>query len=323
MNVVPRTRFRSICAVAAAALIGVVVSTATAQVVVFNTGFEYSGGEPVIGMDAANINGADGQIGTFSGAIPFGDGNNPDPEFMGFQTHGGPNQSSRILLADRPLADGSFFADMASTIPVDGATVSFELGTRRSAGDLAVAHEKDYDIIGLDGSGNESFHLRISAHSGDLTGERERLGVISDNGGTLTWDLPTLIGNDADGDLPSDRYRRGNIAIINMDLEDDGFFLSLQNFRIDPDTGNDVSNSYSTDKLPYNGLAAELAQIEFTFPGAFLVNGVDTTDDSSFQGGYALDNILVTGVPEPTSVALSLLAAVGLLALPRTRIGWV
>lgn len=309
-------RMPSICAATTLVLVGTIFHTATAQQVVFNTGFEYSGGEPVVGTDAANINGADGQIGTFSGMLPFGDGNNSGTEFIGFQTHGGPNQSSRILLADRPLADGSFFANMASTIPIDGATVSFEVGTRRSAGDLAVAHEKDYDIIGLDGSGNESFHLRVSAHSGDLAGEAERLGIVSDAGGTLTWDLPTVLGDDADGDLTSDRYRNGNIAVIDLALEDDGFIVSLENFRPDPDT-----NAYTTAKLPYNGSATELAKIEFTFQGAFEINGVDQTDDNSYRSGYALDNIRVTGVPEPNSLALGLIAAGGLLARRRKRIG--
>ncbi|MDC0936263.1 hypothetical protein OAS39_08235 [Pirellulales bacterium] len=320
MSAVLLTRKLSICASITAVLIGAIVQSAAAQPVVFSTGFEYSGGEPVIGLDAANLNSADGQIGTFSGTLPFGNGNNPGTEFMGLQTHGGPNQSSRILLADRGLADGSFFANLAGTIPVDGATVSMEVGTRRSAGDLAVAHEKDYDIIGLDGAGNESFHLRVSAHSGDLAGEVERLGVISDAGSTLTWDLPTVVGDDADGDLTSDRYRRGNVAVLDLTLEDDGFFVSLENFRVDADTGADVSNAYTTAKVPYNGLASELARIEFTFQGAFEVNGVDQSDDSSFQGGYALDNIQVTGVPEPNSVALAVIFAAGMFVKTRTRI---
>ena len=292
-----------------------------AQGVAFRTRFEYTGGvsaEPTIGLDAANLNGANGQIGTFSGDLPFGDGNNPDPQFMGLQTHGGPNQSSRILLADRPLADGSFFANLVAPISVDRAKVSVEVGTRRSAGDLQTAHEKDYDIVGLDGSGNESFRLRVSAHSGDLTGEVARLGVVSDNGSTVTWDLPTVVGDDADGDLTSDRFRRGNIAAIDLKLESDGFTVMFENFRVN-NAGDDLSNSYTTAKLPYNGPATELSRIEFTYAGAFLVNGIDQDDDSSFQSGYALDNIVV-GVPEPVAGALVVFAAGAMLLGCRGRL---
>ena len=324
MSVFSSNPRRCVCAILTAILMGGVVQTASAQVV-FDTGFEYSGGEPVVGLDAANINGADGQIGTFSGDLPFGDGNNSGPEFIGFQTHGGPNQGSRVLLADRPLADGSFFANLASTIPVDGATVSFEVGTRRTNGDSAPAgseREKDYEIIGWDGAGNESFHLYVSAYSGTgLPGEAERLGVVSDSGGTTTFDLPTVVGDDADGDLPGDRYRRGNVAIINMTLEDDGFFVDFENFRQDADNNNaDISNAYTTAKLPYNGSATELSRIEFTFAGGFEVNGVDQSADRNFQGGYALDNIRVTGVPEPNTIVLALIAVAGMLARSGSRV---
>ena len=320
----------SVFAVVTTFLLGVTIYPATAQVVFF-TGFEYPGGEagePSVDFDAANLNGAIDQIGTFSGDLPFGDGNNAssnDPQFMGFGTHGGPNQNSRVMLGDRPLRDGSFFANLASTIPVDGARVSFELGTRRTNGDTAPAgseREKDYEIIGWDSSGNESFHLYISAFSGDsMPGEAERLGVVSGAGSTIDFDLDTVQGDDADGDLPGDRHRRGNVAIIDMTLEDDGFFIDFENFRQDPDNNNaDISNAYTTAKLPYNGPATELSKIEFTFAGGFEVAGAgDQSLDRNFQGGYALDNIRVALVPEPNSAVLALIAAVGTCARARRR----
>ena len=298
------TKFSSVVICAFLALVTFAVET-SADDIFFRTRFEYAGGEPTIGQDAANLNGANGQIGTFSGAIPFGNGNaHPDdPELMGFVTHGGPNQSSRLLLIDRPIADGVFSANLAKPAPVDGTKVSFEVGTRRSAGDIAVAREKDYDIIGYDAGGNESFHLRVSAHSGDLTGEVMRLGVVSDNGGTVTWDLPTVIGDDADLDLDSTggSFNRGHVAVVDLALRSDGFVVDFENFST-----RNTPNSYTTAILPYNGSATELTRIEFTLPG-------DITDpnNTSVQGGYVLDNIIVS-VPEPGSVVLGLIAAAGL-----------
>jgi hypothetical protein len=317
MSPVLQTRKPSVLAVLTAIIVtaiwvGTTVPSATAQLVVFDTGFEYSGGEPAIGSDAANLNGADGQIGTFSGALPFGNGAF-NPDLMGFDDHGGPNQTSRILYVDRPLADGSFFAELASTIPVDGATVSFEVGTRRSAGDLIVAHEKDYDIIGWDGGGNESFHLRVSAHSGDLAGEVQRIGVISDAGGTLNWDLQTVVGDDADLDLDSTggSFNRGHVGVLNLTLGASGYVLDFENFST-----RNTPNAYTTDVLPYNGAASELARIEFTFAGDFDANDPGST---SRQGGYVLDNIHVALVPEPHSLALALIAAAGMFVRVRTE----
>lgn len=302
--------------------VGTMVQSATAQVV-FDSGFEYSGGEPTVGTDAANLNGADGQIGTFSGTLPIGDGSNPGIELMGFDDHGGPNpNNSRILFVDRAVADGSFFANLASTIPVDNANVSFELGTRRSSGTKGRQHVKDYDIIGWDGSGNESFHLRISANSEDddpvdTVGARMRVGNVSDAGGTVTWDLPTVVGADADFDMENTggSFNRGHIATFNLSLGDTGYVLDWENFstRMDP-------NAYTTAELPYNGPATELAKIEITFQGAFEANGVDQTDDNSFRSGYALDNLRVALVPEPHSVALALMATAGMFLRRRRRI---
>lgn len=316
------SRVSSLTAVVTAVLVGALVQSASAELVVFNTGFEYSAGEPVVGQDAANLNGADGQIGTFSGTLPFGDGSNGGTEFMGFKDHGGPNQGSRILFADRALADGSFFANLDSTIPVDGAAVSFELGTRRSSGTNGREHVKDYDIIGWDGSGNKSFHLRISADSDDedpidTVGERMRVGVVSNTGSTVTWDLPTVIGDDADFDMENTggKFNRGQIAEFNLTLGDNGFVLDFENFSTQL-----TPNAYTTDVLPYDGPATELTKIEITFQGAFQVNGVDQTDDNSFRSGYALDNIRVTSVPEPHSIALAVIATAGMFVRRRIRI---
>ena len=118
-------QFCALLGFSAFALFGV----ATAQPIAFYTSFEYSGGAPSIGTNAADLNGADGQIGTFSGVFPAG-ASNSDPGdgiFAGILQHGGPNQFSSILSLDRPQEDGSFFADLAFPVAVDGASVSFEV----------------------------------------------------------------------------------------------------------------------------------------------------------------------------------------------------
>lgn len=304
--------------VSAAAIVlscGAFAPELSATNIVFRSGFEYSGGNPTVEMDAAALNGADDQIGTFSGNLAFGDGSN-SPNLVGFTDHGGPNQFSQILYLDRPLADGSFFANMSETVPLDNTTFSFEVGTRRSRGDEVDPHAKDYDIIGLDENGNESFHLRISGHSDDdgpdfpFAGERMRVGFVSDDGNVVNYDLPTSVGDDADFDMDGTggRFDRGEIAIISLQLEDDGFVLDFEGKFDD----NGPTRTYTTEKLDYNGSASELAQIEFTFQGAFLVNGVDTTADSAFQVGFVLDNLLVARVPEPSSAVMVVIASGGL-----------
>lgn len=313
MSTVRLFRIASFYAIIMATAFGVLCSMTNAQTVVFNTGFEYSGGEPTIGMDAANLNGADGQIGTFSGTLPFGNGDH-STDLMGFEDNGGPNNFSRLLEVDRPLADGFFTAELSQTIPVDGARVSFEVGTRRSAGTAGIEHVKDYDIIGLDGAGNESFHVRVSAHSGDLAGEVQRLGVLSNGGATLTWDLPTIVGDDADGDLDSTGggHNRGYNAAVELILGATGYQIDFENFFTS--NRNPTPNAYLTDVLPYNESATELAEVRFTFAG-----GIDPNDpgSTSLQSGYALDNIRVALVPEPNTVVLALIATLGIFT--RTR----
>ncbi len=306
----------SFCALVFAAVIGSVVQPATSQVV-FYSGFEYSAGEPTVEFQASALNGADGQIGLFSGSLPFGNGDHSG-FLMGFEDNGGPNNTSRLLEVDRPLESGFFTAELSQTIPVDGARVSFEVGTRRSAGTTGIEHVKDYDIIGLDGAGNESFHVRVSAHSGDLTGEVQRLGVVSNFDADLDWDLPTLVGDDADGDLDNTggSHNRGFNAAVELILGATGFQIDFENFMTD--SRNPTPNAYLTDILPYNESATELSEVRFTFAG-----GIDLNDPSStsFQGGYALDNIKVELIPEPNTVVLALIATVGACARPRRRVG--
>ena len=255
-----------------------------AQTVVFQSGFEYVV-EPVVGTDAANLNGAIDQIGAFSGTLPTAAGSF-DPDLMGFRDHPGPNNLTRVLQIDRPNASGSFFANFEQAIALDQAEVSFEVGTRRTSGEFGDA--KDYDIIGLDAAGNKSFHVRISADSGDASiGRRERVAIVTDDGANVVYDLPTVVGEDRDEDVESIGNLRdlGEIALIQLSLQPDGYVLDFENFI--PDGGVRPANAYTTDVLPYNGTASQLSRIEFTFKG--------DAADNSFRGGHVLDNLFASG----------------------------
>ena len=260
------------------------------QTTVFQTGFEFLGDEPTgldIDNNMANLNGADDQIGTLSGILPIGAGQF-EPSLVGFRDHPGPNNNSRVLQIDRPNADGSFFADFTEPIFTDGATVSFEVGTRRTNGSNEDNHAKDYDIIGKDSDGNESFHVRISANSDEVggIGRQERVAILTDNGATVTYDLPTVLGEDRDEDMESISNVRdpGEIALITLNLQGGGYVLDFMNFI--PEDGPRPANAYTTDLLSYNGTATQLSQIEFTFQGG---------DSNSLRGGYVVDNIFAAG----------------------------
>lgn len=286
------------------------VSNPSSAVVVFNAGFEY-GVEPTsaaIGNDAANLNGMFGQVGTFSGAIPNGiDVNNANqsgnfaPDLMGFEN--GPN-GGRLLWVDRPTADGSFSLNMANDgVKLDGnATFSFDVGTRRTQNG---SDEKDYDIIGFDGNGNESFHLRVSANNNNALNNR-RLNAIVD-GGTLVTDFGV---GDANGDVPNTggpAFGLADIANIELTLRTNGYIIDF--FR---DAGTDID--YTTGLINYNGNANTLTRIDVAFNGN-LTNQV-------LASGFILDNLLVNGdsvIPEPTTGLLALLG-MGAMGLRRRRV---
>jgi len=262
--------------------------TALCQETVFQSGFEYAAGEPTVGTDAANLNFADGQIGEFFGTIPTGAGGQFAPELMGFENN--PN-GGRLLLVDRPTANGAFSAVLTKEIPTDGATVSFDVGTRRTGGGN---RNKDYDIVGFDSGGNESFHLRVITKSANGAPET-RLAVVS-GGGTETFDLPTVAGADGDGDLlntGAPPFTADDIANIALQLTDSGYTIDFTRDTI----------SYTTDLLSFNDSTDMLERIEFQFAGGGS-NGART--------GFILDNLVVTAVPEPASVAIWSLIGLGL-----------
>lgn len=254
-----------------------VCSSAVAQETVFQASFDYAE-PPVLDGDAAALNGGIDQIGSFSGMLPGGDGKF-EPNLIGFVETIDLNPDPMILI-DRPLESGQFFADFTTPIALDGAKVAFEVALRRSSGE---SHVKDYDMIGLDHNGNESFHLRFSAFSGETEeNDAERIGFVSDNGQTVNYDLPTVDGEDDNGDFPQagkPPYEPGKMGLVELTLGEDGFSVYVES----------ELNLYTTDILSYNGDAENLSQIAFTFAG--------DAEDKTLRSGYVLDDIVVTGEP--------------------------
>jgi hypothetical protein len=279
----------------ATALLWVLVGTSVlrAQDVVFQTGFEYDLEDFI--EEPANLNGAIDQIGEWSGDFfPEGIGDILEPpDSVGFIDN--PN-GGRAMLLDRPGGSpedgsdltGSYFANLSSSVVLAGATVAFDVGTRRTDG----TNEKDYDIVGRSSSGEESFRVRVGTNNGG----GERLGVVTDGGGnvtdgggTVTFDLPTVFGDDGPADL--DNLGAPPFA-LNDEIGRVTLLLAVGGYTIDfthvsPTTA--AFNAYTTDVISYNGPGVDLAQIEFTY---------EASSANARNSGYMLDNIVVTGFGE-------------------------
>jgi uncharacterized protein (TIGR03382 family) len=274
-----------------------VAATASADTV-FQAGFEYSPAEPTVGANAANLNtGMTGLIGSFSGTLPAGSGGDGGSELVTFDD--GPS-STRVMKLDRGVSDGTLTANLASSILVDGATVSFQVATRRTVGP---GFNKDYEIIGFDASNQQAFHLRVKAAS-DLA----RLATIT-GGSTETYDLIAAwggIGADANSDLPFtnvDPTGSNELATITLALGATGYTIDFVR-----DT-----RAYTTGLVPYNGAAANLTHIEFQFQG-------DPTSPND-QTGFFLDNLTVNGatiIPTPAALPAGLMM-LGAVLMRRRR----
>ena len=270
-----------------------------AQDTVFFTGFEYAAGEPFV-IEPIELNGADDQVGEWSGdEFPEGQGDILfPPDSVGFANN---PYGGTLMLLDRPTGDidgtrpnaepnsdftGSYFANLSDTIMLLGAEVSFDVGTRRTSGNF----NKVYDIIGRDSSGEESFHLRVGTNNNG----GERLGVVTDGGSTVSFDLPTIVGEDrpedlnntGGGSLPDVFGVNDEIGTVTVKLAVNGYTVA---FAHNPQNTTGLNNAYTTDVLSYNGSGVDLAQIEFTYE-ASSANGRNS--------GYLLDNVLVTGFGE-------------------------
>ena len=209
-------------------LIAALSLTASLQAAtVFQTGFDYASA-PTLSTDGSSLNGATGQIGTFSGAMR------------------GPSVTSGAALRmdgrGTGTGDWTLTATLSETIAFNGSTVSFDFGNFRTSD-----HSKDNTIIGFDSSNVEVFRLVVSAATG-TPGENLRLGTS--NGITpTTWDLATTVGADADSDFPA--FQAEPSGTISMLLSSTGYILSL-----------DGANDYTTSEIIFSG-GTDLAYLEF------------------------------------------------------------
>lgn len=261
-----------------------------AQDTVFSTGFEYDD-FPII-FEPADMNGADDQIGEWSGdEFPEGIGDILElPDAVGIvpSPYGGD-----LLVLDRPSGDldgndfiGSYFAEFTEPVELLGAEVSFMVGTRRTGGN----QEKDYDVVGRGSNGEESFRLRIGTNNNG----GERLGYVADGGDTVVFDLPTVVGNDGAADIDNtggfnltDGPGFGaEIANVRLLLGPEGFTIDFS-YPEEGTSGN--ANAYTSGLLPYNGTAEDLAQLEFTY---------EASTSTGRNSGYILDEISVSGFEE-------------------------
>ena len=242
--------------------------------VVFQNGFEYSGGFPTVGLDAANLNGADDQVGSFSGIVPEADlsgglldGENITPKDIAGDT---------FALVDRPLEPHVITAEFASPIAVNGSIISFQYATRRTG-----SHEKDVSFVGVDEAGREVFHLIVSAQSDPPDGER--LGFLGpeENGidpeASFEFDLVT--GQDGHGDFNNVGANPGANAVSSVKV-----FLSAQGYVVN--FTRNGRTGYRTAVLPYRTIASNVVKLEIR------VNGGGT----GISSGFYINDIIVEKV---------------------------
>jgi hypothetical protein len=206
-------------------LVALITLQSTQAATVFQTGFDYASA-PTLTTAGSSLNGATGQIGTFSGAMR-------GPSLTG----GG------VLRMDGRGAgsgDWTLTATLSETIAFDGSTVSFDFGNFRTG-----SHVKDNIVIGFDSFNVEVFRLVLSAVN--TTGEGYRIGTS--DGTTTTWDLTTTVGTDADNDLPA--FQTVPSGTISMVFSSTGYILSL-----------DGANDYTTSEITFSA-GIDLAYLEF------------------------------------------------------------
>lgn len=274
---------------------------------VFSTGFEYVA-EPSasdVGTDAANLNGAIGQIGQFTGTVPDGSGGGQfGSDFIGFANN--TRDGGRLGWFDRPDADGQFTAELDGAVKLEGAVVSFDVGTRRTQGGT---NEKDYDIVGLDIDGNEVFHLIVDT---DNNNPSRRVAVLTDNGATRIEDLEAVFGLASQTGAGEDNNNLLNTGGVPENDELAHISLSLSNDGYTIDFIRDGDSYVTSALIPFNGSPINLSEIDIRFGG-----GAD-----SVSSGFFLDNLDVRGfldIPEPTTATLGLLGLCGLACRRRRR----
>jgi hypothetical protein len=210
-------------------LAALITLQSTQAATVFQTGFDYASA-PTLTTAGSSLNGATGQIGTFSGAMR-------GPSLTGV---GALQDVLRMDGRGAGSGDWTLTATLSETIAFDGSTVSFDFGNFRTG-----SHVKDNTIIGFDSFNVEVFRLVLSAVN--TTGEGYRIGTS--DGTTTTWDLTTTVGTDADNDLPA--FQAVPSGTISMVFSSTGYILSL-----------DGANDYTTSEITFSA-GIDLAYLEF------------------------------------------------------------
>ena len=252
------------------------VSSALSQNIVFHSGFEYPNGElPTVELDAAALNGAIEQVGTWSGELPtaLGDG---APNATFFREI----NDNHFLIIDRPEAPFALVGAFTEAVPLAGTRVTYRFSVKRTGG-----HNKDSHVVGLDAEGNESFHI-VASSENNTEGEKNRLGIEA-NGGEKIWDFDAVEGEDNDGDFPFNNSlgNTNNVGTVVLDLMEEGYAMTVSKGE-----GNFL---FKTGLLPYNSTEANsMASIEIRVNGGGT--GVST--------GMWLDKVTVShseGVSDP------------------------
>lgn len=267
--------------------------TAFSQTLVFNTGFDYPNGAPAIDELADDLDGAEGQIGTFSGFLPLGEGGLGGEQVITLRATN-EDPPNTYLVADRATADFAFSAVFAAPIEIINANISFQIATSRTGPD----HNKDNEIIGFSASGEEVFHLWVSARN-DAEPDGLRLGFESSDTEGIQWNIPTSFGADASGDIG---FFNGDVedSTINLPstfrlaLGANGFQINFSSGGLGG-SGGDSLGLYQSRNISYNGTGTDLARIEFRGQGG---------DNNDLRGGFWLDDLTANGVlvPEPPFV---------------------
>jgi hypothetical protein len=246
-----------------------------ARTAVFRAGFDYAAVEPSVGADAANLNGGMiDRIGTFAGPLPAAGDTADDPaELITFDD--GP-AGGRVMKLDRAVADGALTAQLAEPVHLHGATVGFDIATRRTGG--VDDRRKDFDIVGFDAANREAFHLRVNTAP-----NLARLAAVVEGAVEISKLTDTFggVGADSAGDLPftpADPTQSGALGTVTLSMTPAGYSIHFVRGH----------QTYATGLIQYNGAARTLSRIEFQFRGS---------DDVNAQSGFFLDNLSVDGIP--------------------------
>ncbi len=191
----------------------------------------------------------------------------------------------------------TYIATLSETIPLAGASVSFDFGLGRTA--TGLGHTKDFQLIGFDSLGNQAFNINAWA-------ENPNVGMTPSGQG-LRWEATTggstvLLAGGNVIDLPGAADAVGDISAPsgfgNMTIS-----LSATGYTLNWVRGATIG--WTTDEIAFNEAAIDLTSISFNQ----RVTG---------NSGHNIDNIVVTAIPEPSSSVL-LLGGLGGLCLLRRR----